>query len=188
MRPRNKRTVENAQRRGAEPVPQHVEQTVASVLEIHRRAEERLNAHQRFIERLTRALGRPRTVALILGVALAWVVANLALGRSAYDPPPFPGLSCFLSLASVLLTTIVLTTENRLGQLEERRAQLHLQLTTLTEAKVAKAIELIEALRRDHPEIPDRPDPEARAMVKTADPAKVLDLIEERNEAAQQNN
>jgi len=54
-----------------------------------------------------------------------------------------------------------------------------LEATLLTEQKTRKIIELLEELRRDSPEIPDRLDIEARQMASKADPHEVLAVIEE---------
>jgi uncharacterized membrane protein len=76
-----------------------------------------------------------------------------------------------------------LTTENRQSQTADKRAQLDLHLTALTEAKVAKLIELVEALRRDDPHVADRIDHEAQAMTEATDPRQVLEVIEDRDSA-----
>jgi uncharacterized membrane protein len=56
-----------------------------------------------------------------------------------------------------------------------------LELTILTEQKVAKIIELVEELRRDSPQVRDRVDSEARDMATKADPHAVLGAIDETN-------
>jgi uncharacterized membrane protein len=80
-------------------------------------------------------------------------------------------------------TPIILTTENRLGRIQERSAQLNLQMTTLAEAKVAKVIDLVERLRSDNPFVEDRADPQAQAMVEATDPKRVIEVIEKRHGA-----
>ena len=51
--------------------------------------------------------------------------------------------------------------------------------TLLTEHKTRKTFELLEELRRDSPEIPDKEDIEANQMASKADPHEVLAVIEE---------
>lgn len=165
---------------GGTPVPPHVEQSVESILEIHRRAESELSGHQRAIERITRFVGRPHSVYAILGFVVAWTVGNATLGMHAFDPPPFPRLDGLFSLTAVLMAVVILTTENRQAQIAAQREKLDLQLSALTEAKVAKVIELVEALRRDHPQISDRPDRDASEMTQSTDPATMLRLMEEK--------
>jgi uncharacterized membrane protein len=73
-----------------------------------------------------------------------------------------------------------LTTENRQNRQAERHAQLSLQMTTLTEAKVAKLIGLIERLRVDSPHLENREDPQAREMTEATDPKRVLEVMDAR--------
>ena len=58
-----------------------------------------------------------------------------------------------------------------------RRAELTLQLAILAEQKNAKIIQMLDDLRRDHPEIQDRVDDDAKAMSTPADPGAVVKAI-----------
>ncbi len=139
---------------------------------------------QRAIERLVLRLGRPMAVYIILFFAAAWIAVNLVLqasGRAPFDPPPFNYLEGLLSLAALLMTIVILTSENRLSEIEERRAHLHLQVSLLAERKIAKVVQLLEELRIDIPEVPDREDREAQAFTLPADPHEVAAEIERRS-------
>ena len=65
---------------------------------------------------------------------------------------------------------MIVTTQRRAGKLSERREQMTLELTLLTEQKTAKIIALIEEMRRDSPQLHNRIDQEARDMSAPADP------------------
>ncbi len=164
-----------------------VSQTVGTIASLHVQAEQRVGRHQRLIETLTRQLGRPRFYYFVLAFVLAWIGANLAarfFGRMPWDAPPFFWLQGLVGLSALLMTIIVLITQNRQGQTAERRAQLNLQINLLSEQKVAKLIALVEELRRDLPSVQNREDPEAEAMTASADPAAVLSALEESLEEA----
>jgi uncharacterized membrane protein len=154
-----------------------IEQSVESVREISRDTEDRVPRHQRFMERTTAAIGTPRTVYAILAFVLVWCLINVFLDQRAFDPPPFAKLEVVISFAALLMTSLILTTENRQGQSAEQQAQLSLHMTNLTEAKVAKLIELVEALRHDDPNIRNRIDPEAQAMIEATDPKQVVEVM-----------
>ncbi len=49
----------------------------------------------------------------------------------------------------------------------------------LTEQKVAKLIDLMEELRRDLPNVKDRPDPEAVELQQSMNPNRVLAALDE---------
>jgi uncharacterized membrane protein len=157
-------------------------ETIESVADLERVANRSLSPHQRWIERTTSAVGRPRTLYLTLAFVAVWIGANSVLagwGR-AIDPPPFAYLDCIISLAALLMTIVILTTENRTNVHDARRDRLDLQINLLNERKISKVIEMLEALRRDSPTVPNRHDPEAHEMGRSADPAAIVRAIDER--------
>ena len=157
----------------AEPARGQVE----TIADLHRASESRVGRHQRLIERLTARVGRPATLYALLGAVLAWCAFNLA-AQHPPDPPPFTALQTLVTVASLLVTTMVLITQNRQARQAERRAQLDLHVNLQAEQKIAKLISLVEELRRDLP-VRDRKDSEADAMSHAADPQAVLDALEE---------
>lgn len=154
-----------------------VEESIETIVALHVHAEQNVNLHQRAIERITSAAGRPLFFYLTLLVIVAWVVLNLALlvlRHAAIDPPPFYDLQGFVGLAALLITTMVLITQRRQSAKDERRMQLNLQINLIAERKVTKLIELVEELRRDLPQVKNRHDPQAEAMKEYIDPHEVL--------------
>jgi uncharacterized membrane protein len=161
--------------------PTQVMQNIEAILEVRARQEQGIGRHQRFVERLTRGLGRPRTIYLTLVAASAWILFNLAAPRLSLpvlDPPPFSRLQAVVGLAALLMTTMVLTTQNRQARHAEHRAHLDLQVNLLAEQKIAKLIALVEELRRDLPNVHDRKDPLAEAMTRSVDPGAVSSALE----------
>jgi uncharacterized membrane protein len=156
-------------------------QDVESVASIRERAEQRLNRHQRMMEILTAALGRPRTVYVTLSIVVGWVAFNLVtprlLGWQRIDPPPFFWLQGMVALSALLMTTLVLITANRQTRNAEERSHLDLQVNLLAEHKVAKLIALVEELRRDLPMVRDRIDHEANAMQEAVDPNAMIEAL-----------
>jgi uncharacterized membrane protein len=94
------------------------------------------------------------------------------------DGPPFPWLQGALSLSALLVTTMVLATQNRQAKRATRRGDLELQVNLLAEQKTAKLIALLEELRRDLPSVRDRVDSVANALAKAVDPQAVLSVLE----------
>ena len=94
-----------------------VSEDIESVASIRARAQQRLGKHQRMMEVLTAALGKPRTVYLTLSIVVAWValngVAPKLFGWHSIDLPPFFWLQGMIALSALLMTTLVLITANR---------------------------------------------------------------------------
>ena len=167
-----------------------VRESVQTVVDLHRRFEGSVNTHQRNIERLTAAIGRPIVLYITLGVVGLWVTINTALhlmGRPTLDTPPFFWLQGVVGLAALLVTTMVLITQNRQDKHAERRAQLDLQVSILVEQKVTKLIVLVEELRRDLPNVSNRRDAEIEKLSEPADVQAVvaaLDWVLDQEDAA----
>jgi uncharacterized membrane protein len=78
----------------------------------------------------------------------AWVLVN-AGGMPqlpAFDPFPYPLLSCITSLEAVLLAAFVLMKQNRLGMVADRRDHLDLQVNLLTEQRATQIIQMLDRL------------------------------------------
>ncbi len=153
--------------------------TIASIVA---RAERKVTRHQRAIEALTGALGTPPALYAVVGAVASWVALNLVLhhfaSRSTLDAPPFLWLQGVMTLASLVMTVLILITANRQTRQSEERAHLDLQVNLLTEQKVAKLIALVEELRRDLPMVRDRVDIEAESMQIAVNPHELLEQLE----------
>ncbi len=173
MRLRRKQSVDAP----ADPISQNIDAVVA----IHAVAESQVNTHQRTVESLTAWLGRPQFFYGILVGAALWMGVNSfahPFGLAERDDPPFFWMQGAVGLGAFLLTSVILITQNRQGKLAERREQLELQMSLLTEQRTAKIIDLLEELRRDMPSVHNRVDAEAEALTKVIDPQEVLTAFE----------
>ena len=162
-----------------------INQNIDAVVAMHNIAEQQVDPHQRKVESLTAWLGRPQFFyGILVGVSLWMLVNGLAplFGQPTRDSPPFFWLQGAVGLGALLMTTVILITQNRQGKLAERREQLDLQMSLLTEQRTAKIIDLLEELRRDIPSVQNRVDLEAEALTKTVDPHEVLAALETRFE------
>ena len=165
------------------PVPASINQNIEAIGEYYKREEQRTTRAQRLLERLADAIGRPVFLSLILLFVAAWMLGNVLaprFGLPAFDPPPFSALQGFVSLAALLITTILLIGQNRLAKLEQRRGDLELQVNILTEQKTTTLIRLIEELRRDLPMVPDRHDADAATLQVPTDANQILSALEEK--------
>jgi uncharacterized membrane protein len=166
-------------------LPAHIEETIQAIARLQ--AEHRRNATplQKVVEKLTGIIGRTTFVGGLTVVLAAWIGYNLAapfLGLSVLDAPPFywlQGAACVLAL---YITVLILTTQRRENELSELREQLNLELVITNEQKTAKVIALLEELRRDMPQVPNRYDPEAATMATPANPEVMLEAMRETQE------
>ncbi len=174
--------------RGAPDLAQNaLQNTIDSIADLHAEHYLALPGSQLGIEWVTARLGRPWSVFFVVAVMALWLGINLwaiAHGRRPLDPPPFFWLQGTATLSALLMTFLILTTANRQNALEGRRSQLTLQIALLTETKIAKAIELVERIRSEHPLLSNPSESETGAMTTPADPKAVLDTMDEAQRSA----
>jgi len=166
-----------------EPIlPPHIEETVRAVAMLHAEHERQTSPMERFAERVIAFVARPVFVRIVTLAVVSWIALNTLASKShlpVLDPPPYAWMQGAISLAALYMTVLILGTQRRADRLAEHRAQLTLEIAIVGEQKSAKLIELLEELRRDHPEIADRHDSEASSMAISADPEAILDAIKD---------
>jgi uncharacterized membrane protein len=162
--------------------PANLDQNIDSVLEVRKREREQRSTAHRLVDRFSRIISRPLYLLGLVVFAGAWIAFNVLaprLGRTAFDPSPFPLLDGILSLAALITTTVVLIAQNRQTRIEQQHMHISLQVNLVTEQKVAKIINLLEELRRDLPMVKDRYDAQAASFAQETDALQVLTAIEE---------
>lgn len=153
-------------------VPAHVGHHIRTIAALVAKAEQGVGRHQQAIERMTDVLGTPASAYAAAIAMAAWILANAAapkFGLMSLDAPPFPWLQGAACIAALLVTMIILTTQNRAAKLAQQRAHLDLEVNLIAEEKIAKLIALVEELRRDLPLVKDRKDSQAEAMAEALD-------------------
>lgn len=163
------------------PLPDPIAQSIDAIISLHRQEAQDVPAHQKVLERVSTFFGQPSFLYSLLTVFLLWFGGSL-LNKAellALPLPPFQWSQQGLDAAALLISTGVLVRQTRQEKFAEQRSQLMLQLNLLSEQKLAKVIALLEELRTDLPDVIDRPDLEAQAMQKAADPIEVLEALQE---------
>lgn len=116
-----------------------------------------------------------------------WILLNVGLIHipriSEFDPFPFGLLTLIVSLEAIFLSTFVLISQNRLAQVNERRAELDLQVNLLAEQKATKILDMLDQMARELDGMSHRfnfkPDPEVQALKVSPEPEEVLAVIDE---------
>jgi uncharacterized membrane protein len=160
--------------------PDHVGKAVRSVTQLHSDHHGRATAPQRAVNRITALMARPWFITVVGLSVAAWIAANLIvsrLGLQPIDPPPFAWLEVAATLFSLFLVVLLLVAQKHEDELNAHRDTLTLELSILSEHKIAKVIQLLEELRRDSPHVQDRDDPQADEMAEPADAGSVLAAV-----------
>jgi uncharacterized membrane protein len=158
---------------------EHVEQSIKAIADFHREHYRSAPVLQRALDTVTETLGRPGLVVVVVAALAAWIAITRATGHGGVTDPAFAWLELAATVSSLLVAILILATQRREDQLGDRRAKLTLELAILSDRKSAKIIELLEELRRDHPNVADRVDRESDEMAQPTDPGAVLAAIDD---------
>jgi uncharacterized membrane protein len=162
---------------------QHTEEAIEAVADLEREAQEAISRPQRWIENVTQRIGRPFTFYVTVAFVAAWIACNLITLRingATFDPPPFSYLQGIVTLSGLLVAILILTTANRVSQIDTQRDKLNLQINLLNERRTAKLIRMLDQLRTDLPEAPTHNDPEVQQLSEPTNTLDVARAIEER--------
>jgi uncharacterized membrane protein len=80
----------------------------------------------------------------------------------------------------LLVAILILTTANRVAQIDTARDKLDLQINLLNERRTGKLIRMLDQLRRDFPQVPTHDDPEVQQLAEPTNTQAVTRAIEER--------
>jgi uncharacterized membrane protein len=167
-------------------LPPSINDNIVAIAEFQARKEQDVSTSQRMVEKMALFLGSPGYVVVNVVFIVGWIAFNCAApdaGWPQFDEPPFFWLQGIISLNAFVISTTVLIRQNRMSRLADRHAHLDLQVNMLTEQKTSKIIALLEALRRDLPNVDNDDDHEAQEMTKPADARAVLTAIEQEHGA-----
>jgi uncharacterized membrane protein len=156
-----------------------VERNIETLLRRRRQEEERRGRQDRLADAISRFAGSMRFVYLHLLLYGGWVAVNL--GWTPLNPfdPSFVILAMEASVEAIFLSTFVLITQNRMAVLADRRADLDLQVSLLTEHELTRVVTLVRAMA-ERMGVPESRAPELAELAKDVAPEKVLDRIDER--------
>ena len=110
----------------------------------------------------------------------AWILVNAAAvpGIRPFDPFPFVMLAVITSVEAIFLSTFILITQNRMSRMAERRAEMDLQISLLTEHELTRALR--RSLNRWRPvwTLPRPPEHEMAEIRSDINPQRVAEEIE----------
>ena len=113
---------------------------------------------------------------LLFGLWISW---NLGwLGLKPFDPS-FVVLAMVASVEAIFLSTFVLISQNRSAAEADKRANLDLQISLLSEHEVTRLLVLVTAIAQKMG-IEDAANPEVAELARDVLPEEVLDALEKK--------
>ena len=132
---------------------------------------------------ITKFSGSMRFVYLHAVLYGAWIALNLGAvpGLKPFDPT-FVVLGMIASVEAIFLSTFILISQNRMGALQDERAELDVQVNLLAEHEITKILAVVTALAAKLDVAVEDAD-EMAELKKDVSPEAVLEEIEESREA-----
>ena len=155
---------------------------IRALEERRRRETAEATREEKIAEAITGFTGSMRFVYLHLAFYGAWIAINLGLVPfiPKFDES-FVILAMEASVEAIFLSTFVLISQNRMAAAADKRADLDLQISLLTEHELTKLSGLLVTIA-ERLDVRAAADPELKEVQKDVAPEAVLDEIEARQE------
>jgi len=160
-----------------------VERNVSALVDRWRCQEKARTRTERLADTIAHFSGTMAFVMVHVVIFGLWVLANLhLLGVPAFDPE-FVKLAVLASVEAILLSTFVLIAQKRTAREADRRAELSLHISLLSEHEITQIIKLVSAVA-EKLNLEQAGDPALHELKQDIRPEHVLDNIEEKQRNA----
>jgi uncharacterized membrane protein len=158
-----------------------VERNIRALTERQQQEDQQRRWQDRLADAVTAFTGSMTFVFIHLALFGLWIIWNLGwLGLKPFDAS-FVILAMFASVEAIFLSTFVLISQNRSALQADKRANLDLQISLLSEHEITRLIILVTEIARKM-NIDLAEDPEIPELARDVHPENVLDAIEKQDE------
>jgi len=162
------------------PVIDILARNIEALAEKRRDADRRATLEDRIAAVISAFAGSLAFVWLHLAILVLWVAVNSgALPILPRFDPEFIILATAASVEAIFLSTFILIAQNRAGQLADRRSELDVQISLLTEHEVTRILTLVSAIAA-RLDVEGAHAPDLHELKKDIAPEAVMEVIVER--------
>lgn len=151
---------------------------IAALSGRRREEEQRATGEERIARVVTRFAGSMWFVYLHALLVSGWLATNLGWTPLRPFDPTFVILATVASVEAIFLSTFILIAQNRASIAADRRADLDLQISLLSEHEVTQLVRLVTRIA-DTLGIQEAGNPELSELQRTVAPEAVLERLEE---------
>ena len=127
---------------------QIIERNIRTIIQLRLKAARERSSQDRAGDAITSFSGSMAFVYLHVAWFSIWVLLNTGrFGVHPFDPFPYGLLTMVVSLEAIFLSTLVLITQNRLGDEVEHRADLDLHIGLLAEHELTRVLQMLDAIQ-----------------------------------------
>jgi uncharacterized membrane protein len=125
-----------------------IEQNIRTLIKLRLKATRERGLQDRIADAITNFSGRLAFVYVHVAWFSAWILLNTGrFGLKPFDPFPYGLLTMIVSLEAIFLSTFVLISQNRMAELQESRADLHLHVGLLNEHETTRVLQMLDAIQ-----------------------------------------
>jgi uncharacterized membrane protein len=167
-------------------VSEVLDRNITALLERRAVEEQSQTQEDRIAGAISRFAGSMPFVYVHLALFGGWITANL--GWIPYIPrfdPSLVILAMAASVEAIFISTFVMINQNRMAKAEDKRAELSLQISLLSEHETTRLISLVSAIV-EHFDIPvDVGHAEIEELTRNVPPELVLEEIERKRRSSE---
>ncbi|MBB6610071.1 DUF1003 domain-containing protein [Pontibacter sp. Tf4] len=164
-----------------------VERNILALLERKRQEDKERSRENRLADTITGFVGSMKFVYIHIVFFGVWILWNTGLlGLEPFDPS-LVVLAMVASVEAIFLSTFVLISQNRMSAQADKRAELDLQISLLTEHEVTHLVKLVRAIAHKM-DIQESANPEIDELEKDVAPEKVMDTMEKHQQRLKEEN
>lgn len=156
---------------------QVVERNIESLLARRRAEQRRQTREEKAAEWIGRFAGSMLFVYLHLAVFGAWALWNSGLFPVPMFDESFVKLATIASVEAIFISTFVLITQNRMATAADRRADLDVQVSLLSEHEITRLVRLVDEIA-GRLGIEGSRTQDLGELKQDVDPGQVLDHLE----------
>jgi uncharacterized membrane protein len=154
-----------------------VERNIRALINRRQSEESQKNWEDRLADAVTRFCGSMMFVYLHLLLFGLWIGLNLPWSPWPKFDPTFVVLAMWASVEAIFLSTFVLISQNRMTMAADKRADLDLQVSLLSEHEITRLVTLVSAMA-ERMNIAQAQSPELDELKRDVAPEHVLDTME----------
>ncbi len=150
-------------------------------LGFRRRMKIRDSMGGKFADGLTQGFGTVWFLVINIIFFIIWILVNSGTWQimAVFDPFPFTLLTMFVSLEAIILSVVVLISQNRASEIADRREELDFEINVQAEEEITRMITMLDEIH-DHLGLDPIDDDELVRMKEKIDIKKLGDQIQNR--------
>jgi uncharacterized membrane protein len=179
--PENGGNTQQADEQSGPEMARIVHRNIEALVERRRQENTKKTREEKVADAVTRFAGSMLFVYIHLVLFGIWILWNLGwIGLKPFDPS-FVVLAMFASVEAIFLSTFVLISQNRASIQADKRADLDLQVSLLSEHEVTRMLVLVTQMAKKM-DIKDANEAELNELAQDVHPENVLDTMEKHTE------